>query len=46
MLCIVFGVMMAALTWAWVGSWAGLVGIAAAVGLYATMRFWPLKTQK
>jgi len=41
MLCIVFGVMMASLFWAWIGPWAGAVGVASAIGLYLTMRFWP-----
>ena len=43
MLCIIFGVAIAALTYNWLGDCAALAGVIAAVGLFLTMKFWPMK---
>ena len=44
MLCIIFGVMIAALTYNWLGNWAALAGVIAAAALYLGMKFWPVKS--
>jgi len=43
MLCALFGLLVASLFWTWIGPWAGAVGVASAIALYLTMRYWPQK---
>lgn len=41
MLCIFFGAIIATITYPWLGPWAALAGIGAAVGLFLSLKFWP-----
>jgi len=43
MLCILFGAMIAALSYGWIGDWVALAGAVAGAALYLTMRYWPVK---
>lgn len=46
MLCLLFGVMIAALTYNWLGEWSVLAGIVAAASVFSIMKFWPAKKRK
>ncbi len=46
MLCIIFGITVALITWGQLGNWSALVGVGATIGLYLTMKFWPTESSR